>query len=927
MVDLVIIGFYLFVMLGISLYFGFRIKTMREYAVANKAYKTPVLVSAIIGTTIGGYATIGLAGQAYQIGLLAVLVFLAFISELLLIAKYLASQIAQFQEAISPGDIMEHYYGKIGRWMTGLAGTFKCIGVVAAQITAVGLLLQYFLGVPHILAVIIGCTVVVIYSAAGGIKAVTLTDIIQAAMVIVCVLTLFNVGLHHVGGYRALISAVPSSHFDLWPEPKTALKYFSLILLGFIPMLDPSHLQRYLVAKDDQQLKTALRYSAFVNGFVRLMAAGIGLTALVLAPELDPKMAFPHMIDLLPVGLKGFVLVGMVTVILSTGDSYLNVGGITFVRDTLKPLFKKPFSDHLELRLTQVSTLFLGILAIIVTLRVPNIFDMVIGSRFLWVSLISFPLLAGLLGFKASRRSFLFGMFSGMLSYAFWHLFFQKELGVESIVVGFMANAFVFLLTHAIETRKVSSFNKAPCCKSHYWALFKSLPQVLREYKPIWPNILRFSSTRTELHGAQYSLFGFFACFNFFLPYMMWNHTNEALCFHVTIMRFFGGFLCCFLCFSQGWPSWLKRYLPIYWHLTLLYSIPFLMTFMVFESNASWSSLNNMLLGLFLLGLLVDWISFLTIFALGVLLACMLFSWVGELSGISFNSDQASWALYMYSFAAAIGMLFSRANAKGNSERVNISKAAGGSVIHELRALLVSISILVTVLKKDFLILIRSYRLARQAKLIEEQIPEQRLSNVEKSLGSVEGQVKLSLSTMDVLLNHLKDDGSKTPLELRSALQCLILAVERYPFQEHERPLVQLNLEQDFYFIGHEGVLVNIIFNLIRNSLKQIHRVQKGDIKIWIETNGQNNEIHVRDTANGMTEVQQTNLFKPFSSGDRHGAGLGLYFCKQEMRRIQGDILCYSVDEEFAEFILIFKKVSQNETNTLLSAPNNHFGG
>lgn len=921
MIDLLIIGFYLLVMLCISLYFGFRIKTMREYAVANKAYSTPILVSAIIGTTIGGYATLGLAGQAYQVGLLAILVFLAFVSELLLIAKFLAPQIAQFQEAISPGDIMEHYYGPEGRLATGIAGTCKCIGVVAAQIMAVGLLLQYFLGVSHLLAVIAGCTVVVIYSAAGGIKAVTLTDIIQAAMVVICVLTLFNVGLLRVGGYQALLSAVPATHFDLWPDSTTALKYFSLILLGLLPMLDPSHLQRYLVAKDAQQLKTALRYSAFVNGLVRFMAAGIGLTALALFPTLAPKMAFPQMISVLPVGLKGFILVGMVAVILSTGDSYLNVGGITFVRDFLKPLFKKPLSDHTELRLTQLSTLFLGAIAIVLTLNVPTIFDMVIGSRFLWVSLISFPLLAGLLGFKASRRSFIFGMYSGLLFYGFWSLFFQKEFGIESIAVGFIANGIAFSLTHHLETRKLSSDSKIFRPKSLYWIRLRMLPKTLRSYIPTWQDVLRFSSARTELHGAQYALFGFFAAFNFFSPYMMWSHSKEVLCVHETMMRFFGGFLCCFLCFNEGWPPWLRRYLPIYWHLTLLYSIPFLMTFMVLETNASWSSLNNMLLGLFLLGLLVDWISFLTILALGILLACAVFSWVGDLSSISLDSDQAAWALYMYGFAIAISLFFSRANAKGNSDRVNISKAAGGSVIHEIRTLLVAISILLAELKRNFSVLIQGYTMALQAGLSVQKIPMRKLSACEALLGSTDHQIKLSLSTMDVLLNHLKDEGAKTPPELCSALQCLIQAVDRYPFQDQERRLLTLNLERDFYFMGHPGVLVNIVFNLIRNSLKQIHQAQKGDIQIWIETTDQN-AIHIRDTACGMTESQLAKIFNPFSSGDKQGVGLGLYFCKQEMQRIEGDILCHSVYGEFAEFTLIFKQVSPNETNTLL--PTSH---
>jgi signal transduction histidine kinase len=410
------------------------------------------------------------------------------------------------------------------------------------------------------------------------------------------------------------------------------------------------------------------------------------------------------------------------------------------------------------------------------------------------------------------------------------------------------------------------------------------------------------------------------------MPYASWSGAALSHLPHMIILRFIGGFLAFFLVLRDRWPEKLKRYLPLYWHATLLYTSSFLMSFMVLEANASWESLTNLLLGLLLLGSLVDWLSFVLLTSLGVALAAAVFALSRGISTFSVNSTKIQWAIYMYGFAMAICALFNRTNERGNLDRVNISKAAGGSMIHELRTLLVSTSFLISELKKNFLVLLHSYKLARQAKLPVERISNQKLSGFEKLLSRIDSHIKLSLSTMDVLLNHLKDEGAKTPPELCSALQCLTLTIERYPFQKQERKLIYLNLERDFYFIGHQGVLVNILFNLVRNALKQINKADKGDIQIWIETNEQNNEIHVRDTANGMTESQLSHLFQPFSSGDHQGTGLGLYFCKQEMERIEGEILCLSVDGEFAEFILIFKKVSQNETNTLLSASHNHSG-
>lgn len=932
MIDLLIIGLYLTFILAIGFYYGFRTKTMRAYSVADKNYSTPMMIATMVGATIGGGSTLGMSERVYKIGVLGFFAYIVFVIELSLIAYFIVPKIVKFKDALSPGDIMEQFYGKFGRVCTGIAAVFKCVAAIGGQIFAIGLLLQYFVGVSNHWAIWVGSGIVAIYSAFGGIKTVTLTDAIQFAVLSVAVPMVCNVGLSHLGGYQALFSAVPASHLSIIDNPALDLTFISVLIISSIPTLNPAILQRLLVARDEQQLRISVWCNAAIVAVVFTIVACIGFIALALNPDLDPRMAFPYVIHtILPPGLRGFVLVGMVAVVVSMADSYLNVVGITFVRDVVKPLIRRQMPDKLELRLTQFSTFFFGIAGVGVAFSFPNLFSILVKSRSLWVPLITFPLLVGLLGFSVTRRSFVVGTLAGASVGLIWQIFFIDTFGVEGMFMGLLANAFAFSISHYLETRKKSAFNVA--CReyfSRFWrnAINASITsvRVFWRYRPNIENLLSFSLKRIELHRAQYTAFGIFSLCVYVIPYGSWGHSGESLCALLMFLRFLGGVMCFLLLVREGWPEQFKRYLPLYWHFTLLYNLPFLIVFTLLESYGSWESLNNMVLGFFLLAVLVDWKSFVLIVPLGLSLAFGVF-WAFEDKAMPYiETDRILWAVYMCAFAIVIGLVFCRANEKGTQDKVDLSKAAGGKVIHEITTLLASVNMLISYLGKQLVILVKGYRTALESGLPIKQLSDNDLLKLEQMPTTISNQIKLSMSTMDVLLSHLKDEGSRTRAVLCSALQCLALAVERYPFQKKERNLVRLNLEKDFYFMGHQGVVVNIVFNLIRNSLKQIKKVNKGNIKIWIETDEVNNEIHVRDTAMGMTEQQLEKLFKPFSSGDRSGAGLGLYFCKQEMQRIGGDILCKSSYGEFAEFILIFKKVSQSETNTLLSTPHNHSG-
>lgn len=82
----------------------------------------------------------------------------------------------------------------------------------------------------------------------------------------------------------------------------------------------------------------------------------------------------------------------------------------------------------------------------------------------------------------------------------------------------------------------------------------------------------------------------------------------------------------------------------------------------------------------------------------------------------------------------------------------------------------------------------------------------------------------------------------------------------------------------------------------------------KGNIKIWLETNENFNQLHFKDTGKGISKDFLPKIFDSFTTKTYHGSGIGLPFCKMVMQSYGGKIVCNSIEGECTEFILNFPK-------------------
>lgn len=461
MIDLSIIIAYLLITIVVGFVKGRNVTTMKDFSVASYNYSTPVIVATISATLIGGETIFGITEKVYDEGLIYILACMALPLSTALLAFVLAPRFGRFHGMISVGDVMGSFYGKPGKVITGIAGVLLSVGYVGAQVSAIGYFCNYFLDIPYIVGILLGSGVVIAYSTLGGIRAVTATDVIQFGVLIIAIPMICNIGLNIVGGYNALLEALPQKHLSLSPRDINYFHYGGLFILFSIPFLDPAITQRILMTKDIRQASMVMKITALIELPFTVTVCVIALVAFSINPDLDSHLVAPYLINtILPEGIKGLCLAGMLAIIMSTADSYLNAASITIIHDVIKPLRKKAISDRQELNLTRISTFALGIFAIVAAVSFEGIMDIVISFCNFWGPVVLIPLVSGLFGYKASKTAFVAAAVAGVSTFLIWVFWCEGHLGVDSFMPSIAANAAIFFGLNEYLKRKGSLKNE-----------------------------------------------------------------------------------------------------------------------------------------------------------------------------------------------------------------------------------------------------------------------------------------------------------------------------------------------------------------------------------------------------------------------------------------------------------------------------------
>ncbi len=207
------VAIYLVMMLIIGIYASRRTGSSANFIVAGR--RMPVWIGSvtIMATWYGGGTVMGGAGASYDDGLLGVIADPFGAALCLFFVGFFFVRLFYRLRLLTWVDFFENRFGKTAATIAAVGSIGATIGWVGAMLVAFGLVFQSLTGVPMHLGIIGGALVIFVYTVAGGLWAVALTDFVQMSIIAIGLILLLVVVLIDVGGWGAISAQLPRIPF------------------------------------------------------------------------------------------------------------------------------------------------------------------------------------------------------------------------------------------------------------------------------------------------------------------------------------------------------------------------------------------------------------------------------------------------------------------------------------------------------------------------------------------------------------------------------------------------------------------------------------------------------------------------------------------------------------------------------------------
>ncbi len=386
----------------------------------------------VVATDVGGGFSIGLGGLGFAMGIAGSwLLFTGLIGAWLAIVFLIPKvyELPQLKTYSTLPQIYEFFYDKKVALIAGVITTLGYLGFTSAQIVAGAKLASgTFVDLSFEYAVIIMGVTAVGYTILGGLKAVIYTDTVQW---LVLMAGLLFAGLPYayyaVGGWEAIHTTLPPTYFDLTQVSWKQLINWAVTIvpIWFVGM---TLYQRIFASRGKREAQKAW----FVAGLfewpvMAFLGVTLGLLAKVALEQgvfeevgiaagatIDAELGLPILLrTVLPAGLMGLVLAAYFSAVMSTADSCLMASSGSLLTDILGFKSAGDEMDQRSLRYSQLSTLVLGVIALVIALYLQSVLDAMLFSYAFMVSGLFVPIVGAFYWKRASAIGALVAMILG----------------------------------------------------------------------------------------------------------------------------------------------------------------------------------------------------------------------------------------------------------------------------------------------------------------------------------------------------------------------------------------------------------------------------------------------------------------------------------------------------------------------------------
>ncbi len=361
LIDTIIIVVYLVGIMAVGIWAGYKKDTSSEqFFLGGRSLKWPIIGTGLFCANISTIHLVGLASSGYQHGLVVgnfewMAAFCLILLGMVFAPFYFRSKISTLPEYV------EKRYGSGAR--TFLAAIF----IMSALLVHIGIslyagakVLEAFFGINYIVSIVAISVITAIYTILGGLKAVMITDAIQAVLLLggAALLTFFGIqalgdaGIDSWASFKAACKPEQLSMIqpisDASAEGRFNLREFSWysILFGY-PILgiwywctDQTIVQKILSARSEKDGRDGAIFAGYLKilpVFLMVLPGAIGYVLFKEKIGADNDATLMVMMtELLPVGIRGLMAAGLLAALMSTIEAALNSVATMTAEDIFK---------------------------------------------------------------------------------------------------------------------------------------------------------------------------------------------------------------------------------------------------------------------------------------------------------------------------------------------------------------------------------------------------------------------------------------------------------------------------------------------------------------------------------------------------------------------------------------------------------------
>jgi solute:Na+ symporter, SSS family len=433
--DSLILVVYLIIVLSLGLYHSRKKdNSSNEYFLAGRSLGWVTIGLSIFATNISAEHFIGLAGSGASRGLAVsqfelMAIFILFILGWFLAPLYLKSNVLSMPELLG-----KRFDERSRKFFAGISIFMYFFTKISVTLFAGGLLFYSLFGLNIFASAIIIVLITGIYSVIGGASAVMKTHLFQAAVLLLgaALLTIFS--LNEVGGYSGLREKLPDEFFNMFKSaddpdyPWTGIIFGAPIIAFWYWCTDQYIVQRILSANNINNARRGSLLAAGLKILPIFILVLPGLASAALFPEISGDEAYAALLsgDILPAGVKGIVVAGVLAAIMSSLSSVFSATATIYTNDFYKPRHPEA-NDRKLVLIGRLSTTAIVVAAI---LCVPLV-KLISSEMYLYLQSVQ-----GYLS-PPITAVFLFGLFSRKVTAAgaIWTLILGEIIGFSRLAI------------------------------------------------------------------------------------------------------------------------------------------------------------------------------------------------------------------------------------------------------------------------------------------------------------------------------------------------------------------------------------------------------------------------------------------------------------------------------------------------------------